>query len=144
MQSQKIYPSNLPSWYSVLSGLRSGEYHQGDGAMCQMVSSDKFEYCPLGIMALLAGAKFELHGPDATACDQDGETTVPPRELLEHLNLTEEADVKELHGTSYYDSIKYFHGEKMERWNVITYLNDFVGYTLGEIADELERLGWTS
>lgn len=132
------------TWDTLLAALRSGEYNQGVGGMCHIDDSPTYvgrSFCPLGVIRDLAGTDWQLLGTDRYACDDDGETGVPSLDLLEMLGLRNFVNYSEL-GDSYRDSARYWYEHVPERWEILVYLNDFVGYTFQEIADEIERLGW--
>lgn len=149
----------LPSWDDVLSALRGGEYTQARGGLCYVpdeailspdrtvISIEKCWMCPLGIIAWLSGQVWELRGDDNWASNDDGETAVPQKELLEHLGLNTVHNVYRIRGVSKEmaeDMARWYGTDEIFRWEHIAYLNDIVGLTLEEIADELEHLGWTT
>ncbi len=139
--------STLPSlsWDTVLVALRGNKYTQGTGGMCyaEIDSNKPVQFCVLGVINHMAGADWEVLGDDNYACDQHGETQVPSLDLLESLGLTKVTDAMVELSPIYRDALVFHMGSnQMQRWEVLSFLNDCVGFTLSEIADEIERLGW--
>lgn len=154
-----ISRSNPPSWDDVLAALRSGKYTPNEGGgMCLVPSyglvaldgtgdvffdavPDECEWCPLGVIRNLAGARWRVY-EGLWACDDDGETEVPDLELLATLNLTEPERLENLNPL-YKDALAYLIGsDTIFRWEVISFLHDEAGYSFDDIANEIERYGW--
>jgi bifunctional DNA-binding transcriptional regulator/antitoxin component of YhaV-PrlF toxin-antitoxin module len=133
------YPDYV-TWDDVLSALRGGEYLQAQGGMLY-ASPLGDRYDALGVMADLCGAEWKLLGTDEYACDDDGETHVPSA-ILEHYGLDKGVSEEEVEDTPYGPAFLYMYGDDPRRYQLLIFLNDDMGYTLGEIADEIERLGY--
>ena len=157
MTTLVTYPSKVVTWDDVLSRLRSGEYTQTQGAMCRALETEilpggdevhgDWAYCPLGLIALAAGADFEIHGTDEVACDDDGETGLPPQEVLEYLGLTQEVTEEDYAKIPEYAAAlknNPFYEGVVERYTAIIFMSDYMGLRFEKIADEIERLGWNN
>jgi len=142
--TQAIYPSKVVAWEDVLVALRSGQYLQTKEAMCREHPDATDAYCPLGIIALLGGAKFELLGTDDVLCDDNGETEVPDEGILEALGLNATVTDEDYERISNYANAMqfYFGGEDILRWEAISFMNDQLSLKFHAIANEIERLGW--
>lgn len=139
----KIYHSKVVAWDDVLAAFRSGQFIQTKEAMCRETDGDD-AHCPLGVIALLGGAKFELHGNDDVLCDDNGETDVPDEEILEALGLNVTVTDEDYERISNYANAMhfYFGGEDILRWEAISFMNDQLSLKFHAIANEIERLGW--
>lgn len=138
-----IYPSRTPSWDMILTRLRSGDVIQTRGALCRLGPEGQPAYCPMGLIALLSGADFQIHGSDDAMCDDDGETLKPSDEVLEPLGLTKEMTDEELDSCwQHKNALLFVSDGTPTRADYIAFLNDFASVKFEKIADEIERLNW--
>lgn len=137
------YPSKVVAWDDVLTALRGGQFIQTRGAMCVATEAGD-AYCPLGVIAYLGGAKFELHGTDDVLCDDNGETDLPDADILHALGLDGYmTDVDYERIPEYAAAMQYFYGgEDILRYDALAFMSDQLGLRFHKIADEIERLGW--
>lgn len=137
------YPAKTAKWGDVLDRLRSGEVLQTQGAMCRLNPDGVPAYCPLGLIALLSGADFQLHSGIDIMCDDNGEEGVPDWGVLEALGLTEYVTEEEMDAVwEYKTALLWKYEGEVRRYELIAFLNDDMGLRFEKIADEIERLGW--
>lgn len=139
-----VLATNTVTWDEILNALRSDKYIQSQGALCR-ITSEGVSYCPLGLIDMLSGSNFELHGNDDVACNDSGETHLPDPELLEELGLNQLMTEEEFALVpEYAASMRFYYEGVVERYTAIAYMNDHVGLKFEKIADEIERLGWNA
>ena len=142
MVSVTAYPKAV-TWDYILERMRSGEYLQAQGAMCREHPDATYAYCPLGIVALLSGATFELHSGGDILCDDNGEEGVPDANVLSALGLDKIMTEEELASCwNYRTAMEFYYEGEVRRYEAIAFMNDNLGLRFEKIADEIERLGW--